>query len=73
MATTLPDAGEQSSGDHMQISRMFVEQARTKLADGDRLQASDAMDQGWQHSHHEQLIQTAIQLGNEFDCPDLGH
>ena len=86
MATALPDAGEQSSDDYMQISRMCVEQARTKPAGGDRLQASEkvwgaaahaiksiAIDRGWQHSRHEQLIQIAMQLGNEFDRPDFGH
>ena len=84
MTTELPDAGEQTSDDHMQISRRFIEQARIELTDGDRLQASEklwgtvahalkaiATDRGWHHSRHEQLTQIAIQLGKEFDRPDF--
>lgn len=85
MAMELPDAGKQTSNDHMQISRRFIEQTRIELADGDRLQAAEkvwgaaahalkaiAIDRGWQHSRQEQLTQIAIQLGNEFDRPDIG-
>ena len=60
MATTqLPEPGESSIEDHVQLSRWFLEHARIEIANGNRLQASEKI---WGAAAHA-LKAIAIQRG----------
>ena len=79
MTTTLPEPGELSLDDHVQISRRFLEHARTQLALGDRLQAAEKVwgaaahalkaigeQRGWIHDRHPNIFDIGEHLGLEF-------
>ncbi len=81
MATTqLPEPGESSIEDHVQLSRWFLEHARIEIANGNRLQASEkiwgaaahalkaiAIQRGWRHRSHGNILDIGEHLGREFD------
>ena len=79
MTTTLPEPGELSLDDHVQISRRFFEHARIQLALGDRLQAAEKVwgaaahalkaigeQRGWIHDRHSNIFDIGEHLGLEF-------
>ena len=64
---------------HAQMSRRFLEHARTQLADGDRVQAAEKIwgaaahalkavgeQRGWIHEGHANLFDIGEHLGREF-------
>ena len=74
----LPEPGEQSPEDFMQISRRALQQSRLHLDEGDRLQASEkvsvavaasvkaiAHQRAWQHHSHALRASIITQLGGE--------
>lgn len=78
---SLPEPGEQSPEDYLQISRRALQQSRLHLAESDRLQASEKVSgavsaalkgiaqlRGWRHESHALRASVASQLGAE-----LGH
>ena len=80
MTTLLPEPGELSVDGHAQISRRFLEHARSQLAQGDRLQAAEKVwgaaahalkavgeQRGWIHDGHPNLFDIGEHLGREFD------
>ena len=84
MTTPLPAAGNQTSDNHMAISRRFIQHAKDELAKDNRLQASEkvwgaaahalksiAVQRGWYHDQHRLITEIAIQLASEFDRPDF--
>jgi hypothetical protein len=80
-ATALPEPGEASVGDRVQISRRLIEQAREELAGGDRLQATEKVwgalaqmmkahgqQRGWLNlGSHRTVGHIARQLDSEYD------
>ena len=77
--TPLPEPGEQSPEDYLQMSRWAVHQSRIHLAEGDRLKASEkvsgavtAATQGvaklrdWGHDSHALRSSVISQLGAEL-------
>ncbi len=79
MTTPLPDPGEASVDDHVQMSRIFLEHAHAELDHGDRLQASEkiwgatahalkaiAIQRGWRHRSNATVFDIGQQLGREF-------
>lgn len=80
MTTVLPEPGELSAEDHAQISRRFLEHAKSQLAQGDRLQAAEKVwgaaahalkaigqQRGWNHDGHPNLFDIGEHLGRESD------
>ncbi len=80
MTTPLPDPGEASVDDHVQMSRIFLEHAHQELDHGDRLQASEkiwgatshalkaiAIQRGWRHRSNATVFDVGEQLALEFD------
>ena len=83
MTTPLPEPGEASMDDHVQMSRTFLEHARAELDHGDRLQASEkiwgatshalkaiAIQRGWRHPSNATIFDIGEQLGQEFGRED---
>ena len=79
MTTLLPEPGELSVDGHAQISRRFLEHARSQLAQGDRLQAAEKVwgaaahalkavgeQRGWIHDGHANIFDIGEHLGREF-------
>ena len=80
-ATTLPEPGEATVADRVQISRRLIEQAREELAGGDRLQATEKVwgafaqmmkahgqQRGWLNlGSHRTVGHIARQLAAEYD------
>ena len=80
MATTqLPEPGESSIEDHVQLSRWFLEHARIEIANENRIQASEkvwgaaahalkaiAIQRGWCHRSHGNIFDIGEHLGKEF-------
>ena len=75
----LPEPGEQSPEDFLQMSRGAVQQSRVHLAEGDRLQASEKISgavavalkaigsqRGWRHDSHALRDAVVSQLGLEL-------
>ena len=86
MTTPLPDPNPDglSVEEHAQISRRFLEHAKTELEEGDRLQAGEKIwgaaahalkavgkQRGWNHNKHSSIFDTGEQLGREFDKEEL--
>ena len=83
MTTELPPPGESGPEDHADISRRFLEHAETEIDRGNRLQASEkvwgavshalkavAEKRGWDHGHHQNILDISDHLGREFDRAD---
>ncbi len=83
MTTPLPDPGEASVDDHVQMSRIFLEHAHQELDHGDRLQASEkiwgatshalkaiAIQRGWRHRSNATIFDIGEQLAREFGRED---
>ncbi len=79
-----PAAGPSSTDDHAQVSRHFLERAKSELLSGDTLQASEkgwgaaahalkaiAIQRGWNHHAHYLLNYVSDQLAAEFERPDF--
>ena len=80
-ATTLPEPGEASIEDRVQISRRLIQQAREELAGGERLQATEKVwgavaqmmkahgqQRGWLNlGSHRTVGHIARQLAAEYD------
>ncbi len=80
-ATTLPEPGEASVEDRVQISRRLIQQASVELANGDRLQATEKVwgalaqmmkahgqQRGWLNlGSHRTVGHIAMQLEAEYD------
>ena len=77
--TPLPEPGEQSPEDYLQMSRRAVHQSRIHLAEGDRLQASEKVSgavaaatkgvaklRDWGHDSHALRSSVISQLGAEL-------
>ena len=75
----LPEPGEQTPEDFMQISRRALQQSKSHLAEGDRLQASEKVSgavaaatkavggqRGWRHDNHALRNSIVAQLGAEL-------
>lgn len=75
----LPEPGEQSPDDYLQMSRRFIQQSRLYLGEDDRLQASEkvsvavatsvkaiAHQRGWRHDSHGLRTSIISQLGMEL-------
>jgi hypothetical protein len=84
MTIELPPPGANDIQDHAAMSRRSIDHAREELRKGDRLQASEklwgaaahalksvAIQRGWEHTEHQNILRIAMQLGNEFDRPDF--
>ncbi len=81
MATALPrPSRNQSPGQHLQISRRFIEHARDELANGERLQASEKVwgaaghaiaaygkERGWLTEKYPHKETIAGLIADEFD------
>jgi len=78
----LPDPGEQSPDDFLQMSRRALQQSRLHLAEGDRLQASEKVSgavatalkaigayRGWRHDSHGLRDAIVTQLAAELGLP----
>ncbi len=83
MTTELPEPGDSSVDDHVQMSRRFLEHAYLELAKGDRVQASEkvwgaaahalkaiAKQRGWLHYQHSTVLDVGEQLAREFGRED---
>ena len=79
MVTALPEPGHLTVDGHAQISRRFLEQAKTHLAEHDRLQAAEKIwgaaahalkaigeQRGWLHNNHANVFWIGEHLGREF-------
>ena len=87
MTTGLPPAGANDIDDHVAMSHRFIDHARAELRRGHRLQASEkvwgaaahalkaiAIQRGWRHSSHLNIIDIGEQLAREFGRDDFnGH
>ena len=80
----LPEPGEQSLDDRLQISRRFIIHAREELANGNRLQAGEkawgavvqplkaiAEQRGWWHQSHRDIHNVGLQILAESPDVDL--
>jgi hypothetical protein len=79
MTTSLPEPGDLGVEGHAQMSRRFLEHARTQLAEGDRVQAAEKIwgaaahalravgeQRGWIHDRHPNIFDIGEHLGLEF-------
>ena len=84
MPTPLPPVGANTPEDRMKLSYRFLEHAQAELDKGNRLQASEkvwgataqalksnAIQRGWNHDEHVDILAIASQLALEYDRPDL--
>ena len=85
MAIPLPDhSNNQSPGQHMQIIRRFIEQAKEELAKGERLQASEKVwgaaghaiaaigkGRGWRTEQYSHKNAIADLLSHKFNDPSI--
>ena len=82
--TQQPSPGNADVGDHVLMSRNFLEQAKTELSKGDGLQASEkvwgsvahalkaiGVQRGWHHRAHQNIKDIAAHMGDEFDRGDF--
>ena len=87
MMTGLSPPGANDIDDHVAMSHRFIDHAKAELRRGHRLQASEkvwgaaahalkaiAIQRGWHHSSHINIIDIGEQLAREFNRDDFsGH
>ena len=82
--TQQPSPGNADVGDHVLMSRNFLEQAKIELSEGDGLQASEkvwgavahalkaiGVQRGWRHRSHQSIQDIAAHMEDEFDRRDF--
>ena len=82
--TQQPSPGNADVGDHVLMSRNFLEQAKIELSKGDGLQASEkvwgsvahalkaiGVQRGWRHRSHQNIKDIAAHMDDEFDRSDF--